>query len=73
MSVYSTVQVAHMLKIGRQTLHRWMKDNPSLAPRKVKVAGVVVRIWGARDVGKALKYKQKNYRKGRGRRRKDKR
>jgi len=56
-----------MLKIGRQTLHRWMKDQPSLAPPKSRVGGVLVRIWTAREVERVQKYKQENYRKGRGR------
>jgi len=64
---YSTAQVARMLKIGRQTLHRWMNDRPTLAPRKSRIGGVVVRMWTKRDVERVLKYKQENYRKGRGR------
>jgi predicted DNA-binding transcriptional regulator AlpA len=66
-------KVAKMLKIGRPTLHRWMKIMPSLAPRKQKVGGVSVRIWTHRDVELLRKYKQNNYRKGRGRKTKPKR
>jgi predicted DNA-binding transcriptional regulator AlpA len=69
----STAQVAKMLKIGRQTLHRWMRTMPSLAPRKQKVGGVSVRIWTDRDVELLRKYKQEHYRKGRGRKPKPKR
>jgi predicted DNA-binding transcriptional regulator AlpA len=64
---YSTAQVARMLKIGRQTLHRWMKDQPDLAPPKRHIGGVIVRIWTERYVQKVSKYKKNNYRKGRGR------
>jgi predicted DNA-binding transcriptional regulator AlpA len=63
----STAQVAKALNIGRQTLHRWMKVEPGLAPRKQKIGGVSVRIWTSQDVERLRKYKQKNYRKGRGR------
>lgn len=63
----STAQVATMLKIGRQTLHRWMRAEPSLMPRKQKVGGVSVRMWTAQDVERLRKYKRENYRKGRGR------
>jgi DNA-binding transcriptional MerR regulator len=70
---YSTAQVARLLKIGRQTLHRWMKTEPGLTPQKSRVGGVVIRIWTDRDVERALKYKQENYRKGRGRKPKPKR
>jgi hypothetical protein len=64
---YSTAQVSKLLKIGRQTLHRWIKEVPTLAPRKTSVGGVIVRMWGPREVENLRKYKQKNYRKGRGR------
>ncbi len=62
-----------MLKIGRQTLHRWMKGEPGLAPRKQKVGGVSIRLWTNSDVERVRKYKQENYRKGRGRKPKPKR
>ncbi|MGD0695080.1 MAG: MerR family transcriptional regulator [Terriglobia bacterium] len=73
MNGYSTAQMARLLKIGRQTLHRWIKDRPSLAPRKSTVGGVVIRLWTDRDVERVRKYKQENYRKGRGRKPKRKR
>ena len=73
MKQYSTVQVAKMLKIGRQTLHRWMRSKPGLAPRKQKVAGVSVRIWTDQDIERLRKFKEENYRKGRGRKPKPKR
>ena len=62
-----------MLKIGRQTLHRWMNDKPGLAPRKSKICGVVVRIWTSRDLERVRKHKEQSYRKGRGRKPKPKR
>jgi DNA-binding transcriptional MerR regulator len=70
---YSTVQVARLLQIGRQTLHRWIKHQPSLAPRKSTVGGVVIRLWTDRDVEKVRKYKDENYRKREGSRSKRKR
>jgi len=36
-------------------------------PRKRKVADVTVRIWTAEDIERLRKYKEGNYRKGRGR------
>jgi hypothetical protein len=62
-----------MLKIGRQTLHRWISSGAVAAPRRRKVGGVTVRIWTARDVENVRKYKQEHYRKGRGRKPKPKR
>jgi excisionase family DNA binding protein len=64
---YSTAQVARRLKIGRQTLHRWIAGGQVPAPRRQKVAGVTVRIWSAKDVELVRKYKAAHYRKGRGR------
>ena len=69
----STAQVAKVLKIGRQTLHRWMRTDPRLSPNKQKVGGVSVRIWTDQDVKRLRKYKEDNYRKGRGRKPKSKR
>ena len=70
---YSTAQVAKVLEIGRQTLHRWIRKNPRLAPRKRTVGGVVVRMWDLSDLARIRKYKDQNYRKGRGRKPKRKR
>ena len=74
---YSTAQVAKVLKVGRATLHRWMiGDNVSetlRAPMARKIGGVSVRIWTPGDVERAKQFKEKHYRKGRGRKPKSKR
>lgn len=62
-----------MLGIGRQTLLRWIASRAVRAPRLSKVAGVSVRIWTDRELEQVRKYKQENYRKGRGRKPKGKR
>jgi DNA-binding transcriptional MerR regulator len=64
---YSTAQAARKLDIGRQTLHRWIREGNVSPPRKQKVGGVTVRIWTAEDIERLRKYKEGNYRKGRGR------
>jgi DNA-binding transcriptional MerR regulator len=64
---YSTAQAARKVGIGRQTLHRWIRDGSVSPPGKRKVAGVTVRIWTAEDIERLRKYKEGNYRKGRGR------
>ena len=69
---HSTAQVARKLKIGRQTLHRWIRERKVSAPRKQRVGGVAVRFWGDEDVERVRKYKAANYRKGRGRKKKAK-
>ena len=62
---YSTAQTARKLGIGRQTLHRWIREGIVSPPRKQKVAGVTVRIWTAEDIERLREYKEGNYRKGR--------
>ena len=64
---YSTAQAARKLAIGRQTLHRWIREGKVSPPRKRKVAGVTVRVWLAEDVKRVRKYKAVHYRAGRGR------
>jgi excisionase family DNA binding protein len=63
----STAQVARKLMIGRDTLHRWIREGKVPAPKKQKIAGISVRIWAAKDIDRVWKYKEANYRKGRGR------
>lgn len=64
--MYSTAQVSRILRIGRQTLHRWLKEGLK-APRKIKVGGVSVRFWSERDLQRARRYKAKRYHQGGGR------
>jgi excisionase family DNA binding protein len=71
--IYSTAQAAKLLNVGRATLHRWMRDGKVRAPRTQRIAGVSVRVWTGKDVERAQRYKQQNYRKGRGHKLKPKR
>lgn len=63
----STAQVARKVGIGKQTLHRWIREGKIAAPRKQRVGGVAVRFWNDEDVERVRKFKAVNYRKGRGR------
>jgi DNA-binding transcriptional MerR regulator len=67
MRSYSTSEAARKLRIHPITLHRWVLEGRFKAPPKQRIGGVVVRLWTDRDVEKVRKYKQENYRKGRGR------
>ena len=69
---YSTAQVARKVRIGKQTLHRWIREGKITAPRKQRVGGVVVRLWNDEAVERVRKFKTANYRKGRGRKKKPK-
>jgi predicted site-specific integrase-resolvase len=62
-----------MIGINRVTLQRWLIDGKVKEPKKVSNGGVEFRIWTDRDVERVGKYKQENYRKGRGRKPKPKR
>lgn len=73
MRTYSTMQVARTAGIGRMTLLRWLKDGKVQEPRRISNGGVQARIWTDRDVERVRRYKQENYRKGRGRKPKSKR
>jgi len=69
MRSYTTVQVAKILGISRDTLYRWMRD------RKIKGSQIVrmgagaeyqVRLWTDREIAQIKKYMTENYCKGRG-------
>ena len=64
--MYSTAQAARILKIGRQTLHRWLKEELK-APKKRKIGGVAIRLWTEDDLKRARRYKTKRYHQGGGR------
>jgi predicted DNA-binding transcriptional regulator AlpA len=73
MKTYSTSQVTKIVGIGRMTLLRWLKDKKIPEPRRISNGGLNARIWTDRDVERVRKFKQENYRKGRGRKPKPKR
>jgi predicted site-specific integrase-resolvase len=64
---YATAEAARMIGINRVTLQRWLIEGKVKEPKKITAGGVEVRIWTGRDVERVRKYKQENYRKGRGR------
>jgi predicted site-specific integrase-resolvase len=68
----STQDVARKVGINRVTLERWLSSGKVKAPRTVKFGKNEFRNWTAADVEKVRKYKQQNYRKGRGRKAKSK-
>jgi excisionase family DNA binding protein len=66
---YSTVQVAKLLGIGYDTLHRWIQEKKVAAPKPQSLGGVRIRLWTDADVAMVKKYKAEHYW-GRGSRRK---
>lgn len=73
MRTYSTAEVADKVGVHKVTLIRWLLDRKVEEPRRVSQVGQVLRIWTDRDVERVRKYKEQNYRKGRGRKPKRKR
>jgi len=61
MKTYSTVQVAKILEIGTDTLHRWMREKKVPTPPMQSIGGVTVRLWSADDLDRAKKYKTIHY------------
>jgi excisionase family DNA binding protein len=61
MAAYSTAQVAEILGIGTDTLHRWLKERKVPAPKLSFVGGIKVRLWSVAELDAARKYKAENY------------
>ena len=61
MANYSTAQVAEILGIGTDTLHRWLKQKKVVAPDLLRVGGVKVRLWSEDQLSAAKKYKANHY------------
>jgi DNA-binding transcriptional MerR regulator len=61
MKTYSTIQVAKILEIGTDTLHRWMREKRVPIPPIQSVGGMSVRLWSDDDLDKARKYKEQHY------------
>jgi excisionase family DNA binding protein len=70
MKTYSTVQVARMIGVSKMTLLRWLWAGKIPEPRHRTNGGQDVRLWGPKDVERVRRYKELNYRKGRGRKKK---
>jgi len=73
MSPLSTVQVAKAAGVTRVTLERWLLSGKVPRPKSIKIGLGNFRQWTSADVERVRKYKQENYRKGRGRKPKPKR
>jgi len=67
MANLSTQDVARKLGINRVTLERWLSCGKVKAPKTVRFGQSEFRNWTAEDVARVWKFKQVNYRKGRGR------
>jgi excisionase family DNA binding protein len=73
MASMSTEEVAQKVGVNRVTLERWLSSGKLPAPKMIRYGKNEFRDWTNRDVERVRKFKQKNYRKGRGRKPKLKR
>jgi predicted DNA-binding transcriptional regulator AlpA len=69
----STQDVTHEVGISRATLERWLSGGELQGPKTIRFGKSEFRNWSRSDVERVRKYKQENYRKGRGRKPKPKR
>ena len=72
MSPLSTEEVAQKVGVNRVTLERWLSSGKVKPPKTIRFGRNEFRDWTANDVARVRKYKQENYRKGRGRKPKPK-
>jgi excisionase family DNA binding protein len=63
MLTYSTIQVAELLGITSDTLHRWIREGKVKAPPIQALGGMRVRMWSEEHVEAVRKYKAEHYRK----------
>jgi excisionase family DNA binding protein len=61
MKTYSTVQVARVLGISSDTIHRWIREGMVTAPETQALGGVKVRLWNENQVEQVRKYKAEHY------------
>lgn len=73
MSPLSTEDVARRVRVNRVTLERWLSSGKLKQPKTIRFGRSELRNWTDSDVQRVRKYKEQNYRKGRGRKPKQKR
>ena len=67
MTPLSTAQVAKLIGVHRVTLEEWLRKAKIRKPKTLQVGNQRYRLWTDKDVERLRKYKDKFYRKGRGR------
>jgi len=73
MKPLSTEAVAEKIGVHRITLERWLAGGNVRRPRTIRIGRSEFRNWTSQDVERLRRFKQENYRKGRGRKPKSKR
>jgi predicted site-specific integrase-resolvase len=70
MKTYSTKQIARIIGVHWVTLHRWLAAKKIKAGIGIPIDGQTLWRWTEKDLKQVRKYKEANYRKGRGRKQK---
>ena len=71
MGNYSTLEVAERVGVDKQTLLRWLWAGKIHEPKCYVSGGIKLRYWTDHDLERVRKYKELNYRKGRGRKKRE--
>jgi DNA-binding transcriptional MerR regulator len=58
---YSTAEVAEMVEITWDTLHRWMREKKIPIPPPKTLGKLKVRLWTDADIREVRKYKANHY------------
>lgn len=70
MSPQSTREVAAIVGVHVATLEEWLSKGKIRPPRTIRVGAKTYRLWAEKDIERIRTYKEKFYRKGRGRKKK---
>jgi len=61
MKTYSTADVAGLLGISWDTLHRWMREKKVPMPPAKTLGKIKIRLWSEADVEEVRQYKTDHY------------
>jgi len=67
MKTYTTGQVAELIGVGRDTIHRWLRSKKIRGGKETQVGPMRLILWTDRDVAAIREYMKQNPYKGRGR------
>jgi excisionase family DNA binding protein len=63
MKTYSTAEVAELVGISWDTIHRWMREKKIKTPPTQSVGRIQIRLWTEDDLDRVMKHKAEHYRK----------
>jgi excisionase family DNA binding protein len=61
MKKYSTVEVAKLIGVSRDTLHRWIREKRVAVPAAESFGAFRVRLWTETDIERLKKYKAERF------------